>query len=125
MNDQDLLVKENKPKTTPKNRKVFRNAGNRQYQLKRRPNQPENEKFFNLNPGDTVEAIDDQEEDMMDGFNELRDVAKETPALANNINELKAELEKAKKENEQLRADKAKLEDTLEDQTAPAPKSKK
>lgn len=92
-------------------RPVFRNASARVYGLKRRPHQAEHEVTFPVRPGETVVPIDDAEQKLLEGIDEFRDVAKEAPAIGNQIDALKAQLADALAENAKLKADKADDED--------------
>lgn len=82
--------------------KVFRNNQARIFYLKRRPHQPQAEPNYLLHPGATVQAHDEQEEKLLTDMG-LVDVAKETPQLGNQVDDLRKQLDEQKTENERLR----------------------
>lgn len=86
-----------------KSRKVFRNSSDvRVYYLRTRV---EGEPHFSLKPGMTVEALDEKEEMLLASLSDLRDVAKETPSLANSIQSLQDQLAAEKAKNAELKAE--------------------
>lgn len=95
-----------------KNRKVFRNAGNRIFYLRPRPGES---KEFMFGPGMTIEAQDDAEENQLSTIHQdFRDVALETPALANAMSSLQTQLAEEKEKNKVLLAEKKALEEQKE-----------
>ena len=88
---------------------VFRNPKNMIWYLRRRPNQPASENSFMLGPNESVEALDEAEEMLLASLG-LVDVAKDTPALSNNMDALRAELEAEKAKNATLTAQNAALQ---------------
>lgn len=95
-----------------KRRKVFRNASaNREFGLRERV---PGEGTFIFRPGQTVEALDEAEEKQLGAYFEIKDVAKETPALANTIHDLQKQLEEERAKNKTLKTDKETLEAEVE-----------
>jgi hypothetical protein len=94
-----------------KSLRVFRNAGQKIFYLRRRPEQPTSAANFSFIPDATIRALDEAEDTMLATISaDIRDVAKETPIMSNEIDDLKKRLEAARAENEQLKKDKADLE---------------
>jgi peptidoglycan hydrolase CwlO-like protein len=95
-----------------KRRKVFRNASaNREYGLRERV---KGEGTFIFRPGQTVEALDEAEEKQLGAYFEIKDVALETPALANTISDLQKQLDDERAKNKTLKAEKETLEVEVE-----------
>lgn len=92
-----------------KRRKVFRNASTvRIFYLKpREAGGPE----FRLEPGMTVEAMDDAEEKILGCNFDLRDVEKDTPALSSSLDKLQAQLAAEQAKNAELIATNKALKD--------------
>jgi hypothetical protein len=83
---------------------IFRNSGRRIYYLKARPHQQTSEKTFAVGPGQTVQAMDAEEETMLGRMFEFVDINKETPQIATAIENLNKELAEARAENARLKA---------------------
>ena len=84
---------------------VFRNNGNRIYYLRRRDHQAKSEKFFKVLPGQTIEPIDDKEKEMLSGFEEFKDVAKEAPQIGERMAKLESDLAAANATIAKLKAE--------------------
>lgn len=90
-------------------RKTFRNPLNKRFYLRNRTGGTQDHV---LGPGEVVQALDEQEEKLLEGIG-LIDVAKETPPIARTIEDLQSQLAAAKDENAALRKDKESLEGKL------------
>lgn len=109
--EKTLDAKEDGKKTA--RRKVYRNASARQYHIRPRPGQSEDDKYFVLHPGETIQALDEAEEKQFSDIREFKDVEKESPAIAKSLDELQAQLEASRKENEALKAQHSQTSEAL------------
>ncbi len=110
------------PEVKAVQRRVFRNISPiRKFYLQPRAGSKID---FILGPGQTVEAMSEAEEHLLDGMGEIVDVAKDAPAIGNSMAALNKQLAEAKAENDKLRAENDGLKKTRVPEAAPSKRKK-